>query len=97
MHEGPGSPVDENVKCLSEGNETRAWAERRLSPERLAPYLAACGGDIEKALGLYEWNAALAQVIMCEICHFEVALRNAYDHVMCERWDSGSISSTAPA
>lgn len=61
MHEGPGSPIDENVKCL------------------------------------YEWNAALAQVIMCEICHFEVALRNAYDHVMCERWDSGSISSTAPA
>lgn len=96
MHEEPGSSIDENVKCLSEGDEASAWAERWLSPERLAPYLAACGG-IEKALDLCEWNASLAQVVMREICHFEVALRNAYDRVMCKRWDSGSISPTAPA
>ena len=97
MHEEPGSPIDENIKCLSEGDEASAWAERWLSPERLAPYLASCGGGIEKALDLYEWNAALAQVVMREICRFEVALRNAYDRVMCKRWDSGSISPTAPA
>lgn len=37
------------------------WAERWLSPERLAPYLATCGGDIERALELYEWNISLGQ------------------------------------
>ncbi len=63
----------------------------------LAPYLAACNGDIEKALDLYEWNTALAQVVMREVCHFGVAQRNVYDRLICERWDSGSISPTAPA
>ena len=66
---------------------TRAWAERWLSPERFEPYLAACDGDAGRALDLYEWNAALAQVVMREICHFEIALRNAYDRVMRERWE----------
>ena len=65
----------------------RAWAERWLSPERFEPYLAACDGDAERALDLYEWNADLAQVVMREICHFEIALRNAYDRVMRERWE----------
>ena len=65
---------------------TRAWAERWLSSERLAPYLADCEGDIDRALALYEWNVALGQVLMRDISHFEVALRNAYDRVMCEGW-----------
>lgn len=97
MHEEPGSPIDENVKCLSEGDEASAWAERWLSPERLAPHPAACNGDIEKALDLHEWNTALAQVVMREVCHFGVAQRNVYDRLICERWDSGSISPTVPA
>lgn len=66
---------------------TRAWAERWLSAERLAPYLADCGGDIGRALDLYEWNARLGQVLMRDISHFEVALRNAYDRVMSEAWE----------
>ena len=65
---------------------TRTWAERWLSSERLAPYLADCEGDIDRALALYEWNVALGQVLMRDIFHFEVALRNAYDRVMCEGW-----------
>ena len=65
---------------------TRAWAERWLSHKRFAPYLAACGGDVERALDLYEWNISLGQVLMRDISHFEVALRNAYDRVMGERW-----------
>lgn len=69
MREETGSPIDENVKCLSEGDEASAWAERWLLPERLAPYLASCGG-IEKALDLYEWNATLTQVVMRKICRF---------------------------
>ena len=66
---------------------TRAWAERWLSPKRLAPYLSACGGDIEHALDLYEWNISLGQVLMRDVAHFEVALRNAYDRVLRERWE----------
>ena len=69
------------------GASTREWVERWLSPDRLAPYLANCGGDVERALELYEWNIALGQVLMRDISHFEVALRNAYDRVMCESWN----------
>ena len=65
---------------------TRAWAERWLSHKRLAPYLAACEDDVERALDLYEWNISLGQVLMRDVSHFEVALRNAYDRVMGERW-----------
>lgn len=66
-----------------------AWAERWLSPERLAPYLAGCDGDIERALALHEWNISLGQVLMRDISHFEVALRNAYDRVLTGAWDGG--------
>ena len=37
------------------GASTREWVERWLSPDRLAPYLANCGGDVELALELYEY------------------------------------------
>lgn len=57
--------VPEQSLPQSEDNERNSpaieWAERRLSPERLAPYLAACGDDIERALELYEWNISLGQ------------------------------------
>ena len=69
-----------------EAGATRAWAERWLSQKRLAPYLAVCGGNVEQALDLYEWNISLGQVLMRDVAHFEVALRNAYDRVMGERW-----------
>lgn len=71
-----------------------AWAGRWLSVRRLEPYLAACGGDAERALSLYEWNIDLGGVLMRDIAHFEVALRNAYDRVMRERWEGGTGCST---
>ena len=77
-------PQDSNNE---QDSPTRAWAERWLSPERLAPYLADCGGDVERALALYEWNISLGQVLMRDISHFEVALRNAYDRVLRESWE----------
>lgn len=64
-----------------------AWAERWLSAPRLEPYLLACDGDVKRALSLYEWNISLGGVLMRDISHFEVALRNAYDRVMRERWE----------
>lgn len=78
---------------------TRAWAERWLSRRRLAPYLAACGDDVERALDLYEWNTSLGQVLMRDVSHFEVALRNAYDRVMGERWEGSHwlLDDASPA
>ncbi len=43
-----------------------SWTERWLSGCRLAPHLAACGGDCERVLRLYEWNISLGQVLMRE-------------------------------
>ena len=72
-------------RCMAE----RSWAERWLSSERLAPYLEAGNDDLDVALKLYRWNAELGQVLMRDISHFEVALRNAYDAVMRECWQGG--------
>ncbi len=55
------------------------WAERWLSPSRLSSYLNLCGGDVELALELHEWNLMLGRALMGDIAHFELALRNAYD------------------
>lgn len=63
------------------------WAEGWLSAKRLAPYLEACGGEIDKALDFYRWNVLLGQFLVCDISYFEVALRNAYNDTMGSRWD----------
>ncbi|MFA5608448.1 MAG: hypothetical protein WDA07_14970 [Leucobacter sp.] len=74
-----GSPSDRT-------SESDAWVERWLSEPRFGRYLAAAGGDRPRALELYEWNLRLGSALMRDIAHVEVALRNAYDRVMCERW-----------
>ena len=84
----PEQSLPQSVNNERSGS-AREWAERWLSLERLAPYLAACGGDIGRALELYEWNISLGQVLMRDISHFEVALRNSYDRALREYWDGG--------
>ncbi len=54
-----------------------ATLERRLSRERLAPYRAACGGDLAAAVALYEWNAEVSAALGTTLGHLEVLLRNA--------------------
>ena len=76
-----GAPEQSLPSC-----NTREWAERWLSPARLSPYLAACDGDIEDAFDLYLWNVGLCKVLVADISHFEVALRNAYDRALREGW-----------
>ncbi len=51
--------------------------ERRLSTERLGPYRAAAGGDLERALQLYQWNATVGSAFLETLGHHEVVLRNA--------------------
>ena len=80
------SPLPSGGNPSGDDLVTGEWATRWLSGERLAPYLAACDGDINRALDLYDWNVRLGQVLMRDISHFEVALRNSYDQIMTTRW-----------
>jgi hypothetical protein len=50
---------------------------RWFSRERLGPYVVACGTDPERAIRLYQWNAAVGAAFFEELGHFEVILRNA--------------------
>src|SRR5699024_12672057 len=47
--------------------------------ERFQRDVAGAAGARQRSLELYEWNVAASQILMHDISHFEVALRNAYD------------------
>lgn len=64
-----------------------AWVENWLSKPRLETYLNRCHGNMDEAMLLYEWNTDLGLVLLKDIGYFEVALRNAYDRVIGERWN----------
>jgi hypothetical protein len=49
---------------------------RRLSPERLVPYVIAAG-DTPAALDLYRWNTEVSAALATTIGHVEIVLRNA--------------------
>lgn len=51
--------------------------ENRLSTERIGPYRRAVGGDLERAVALYVWNAEVAASFFEVLGHLEVLLRNA--------------------
>ena len=76
------SPANAEGVAEEERPSTLEWAKRWLSPARLAPYLADCGGDVELALALHEWNLALGRAVMMDVAHFELALRNSYARVL---------------
>jgi hypothetical protein len=70
------------------------WLERWLSPPRLERYLQAAGGNRERALRLYDWNARISAALLRDLAHFEVALRNAYDGALVAATPTGSIHWT---
>ena len=51
----------------------------QLSQPRLAPYVAAAGGNIKDGLRLYQWNIDLSGAVYEALHVFEVVLRNAMD------------------
>ena len=59
------------------------WIEQWLSLPRWRVYLTAADGDHNLALELYEWNASVAASLHRDLAHVEIALRNAYDRVLC--------------
>jgi hypothetical protein len=54
-----------------------AIIEKTMSPARLARYLGAAGGDKNRAMRLYLWNAHLCSEFYLPIQMTEVSLRNA--------------------
>lgn len=64
-----------------------AWVEKWLSKPRLKTYLNRCHGNRDEAMRLYEWNSDLGLVLLRDIGYFEIALRNAYDRALQERWN----------
>lgn len=62
------------------------WIDSWLGVARFQRYIDECGGDRARALALYEWNVEAGQVLMHDIAHFEVALRNAYVIAISAAW-----------
>ena len=56
---------------------------RALSPGRVAPYLAASGGDLGEAIRLYELNARFSAHLYGPLQALEVTVRNAIDMQFC--------------
>jgi hypothetical protein len=50
-----------------------------LSPERLAPYVVRCEGDVLAAMRLYAWNIEISSALHGPLGVLEVVLRNALD------------------
>jgi hypothetical protein len=72
--------------------------EQWQSRARLQKYLQAAGGDLQRALELYEWNAQVGGALMRDLGHVEVGLRNAYASAIDRYWrgpDHWSRSSSA--
>ena len=51
----------------------------RLTADRLASYLDDANGDVQAAIGLYDWNAQVAASLHEDLGRLEVVFRNAVD------------------
>ena len=69
--------------------------ERIMSSERMQRYVTACSGDTRKAMTLYRKNLHLSQDMFTVVSCFEVALRNAIDRVMKQRWGNDWLRDAA--
>jgi hypothetical protein len=59
--------------------------QRHLSAPRLTTYLRATGGDLDRAVELYLWNAAVAGALWEVLGHVEVVLRNVLHDALTAR------------
>lgn len=60
--------------------------EHIMSTERLQKYVDACNGDTRKAMTLYRLNLKASQEMFTVVSCFEVALRNAIDYILSQRF-----------
>src|ERR1700679_3194191 len=64
-------------------NETRLTnIERRISKERLTPYLLLANNDRQFAILLYEWNTSLSEAFYGILQGLEITLRNTFHEVL---------------
>ena len=59
---------------------------RSISSDRLGTYLTAAGFDEDRALQLYIWNAHVGEAFHLPVQGAEVALRNAINSALCEKF-----------
>ena len=59
-----------------------------ISSERLRRYLVACDGDCIKSLELYHANVRVSLEMFAIVGAFEIALRNAIDRIMAQKYGS---------
>ncbi|WP_031556064.1 hypothetical protein [Parvularcula oceani] len=57
-----------------------------ISTDRLAPYLAACGGDRKMAMQLYRWNVAVSAGFYGPLQTVEVTLRNSLHNALSDQY-----------
>ncbi|GIJ32270.1 hypothetical protein [Micromonospora sediminimaris] len=57
-----------------------------ISELRLAPYVAAEGGDLGRALRLYAWNVEVSGAFLGILHLLEIRLRNALDEQLCRMY-----------
>jgi Abi-like protein len=71
-------------------NESRLQnVERRISKERLEPYLHLANDDRQFAIRIYEWNTSLSESFYGILQGFEVALRNSFHQVLSNAFARG--------
>ena len=79
---GPVNPVTPQPL----GADTTAAARAAISEPRLRPYLAVAGGDLARALELYDWNSAMAGAAFGLLETVEVAVRNAFNDALVAKY-----------
>lgn len=62
----------------------------------MAPYLAACEGDPERAIELYDWNVKVSSAFFESIHYLEVGLRNVMDEALSAAFGSTWLSPASP-
>lgn len=75
-----------NVKSLDLNEDILEALESVLSPERLATYAQAVGGERALAIRLYTWNTAVSAAFYGPLQGLEVALRNAMNRRLADRY-----------
>lgn len=68
-----------------------ADAQRWLSAPRYHRYLRVAGGDHDLAMETYLWNSRVAAAAIVDVGHLEIALRNAYDRELSQRFPDWAI------
>ena len=77
--------------------EINKYLKNAISIKRLAKYLAAVDGDLDKALKLYEENMRLAEAFYTPLQCLEVCLRNGLNSRLCTTFGDDWMTNGKPA